>query len=97
MGFFFLYSLRICNFSEVNQNMKAKVKNTVKKSQSMLSSRIHASKPSKGSVTVLPCTITKWTFVYYLKLRLASFFLKDLSGIYIQDLSVFRNLDCFPP
>lgn len=55
-----------CNFLDVDQTMKTKVKNTVKIRQSMLKSGIHPLKLLRGSVMVLPCTITKWIFVYYM-------------------------------
>lgn len=55
-----------CNFLDVNQTMKTKVENTVKICQSMLRSGIHTLKLLRGSVMVLPYTITKWIFVYYM-------------------------------
>ena len=55
-----------CNFLDVNQTMKTKVKNTVKIRQSMLKSGIHTLKLLRGSGMALPYTITKWIFVYYM-------------------------------
>ena len=85
-----------CNFLDVNQTMKTKVENTVKICQSMLKSGIHILKLLRGSVMVLPYTITKWIFVHYMQLRLAFLPLENSSGIFIPDLNVLEIWILFP-